>query len=323
MNASLRALLASAIDFVFPPTGLPLNQAIRKYARYRQGAEAWMLGRFVLPATNLPELQVEVDDVPTCLALLGGTGSSMGGVLVSLQRDMQILARFRNEFKGRAQVRSLDIKVQLLMPDFAALVVNGVLQVIDKQANAGMMPFLEASSHTGCRPAYVALFPLIGRSACNNGDRAMGVRKPIFCESPGVKVCCGGQRASDIPTPDDLAFAIIAGCEHRVPLKFTTGLQHPIRHHDAKMRTMLHGFLNVFGAGVLAHARKLGQQQVREIIEDEDPSNFIFDEETFRWKDLSATVEEIELARRMAITSFSCYSVNDPCEDLHAMGLLP
>src|SRR5271156_4630318 len=56
MNASLRALISGAIDYagLFTPTGLPLDQAIRNYARYRQEDDAWMLGRFVISAARLP-----------------------------------------------------------------------------------------------------------------------------------------------------------------------------------------------------------------------------------------------------------------------------
>ena len=60
MNASLRALLSGVVDYagLFPPAGLPLDQAIRNYARYRQGSDAWMLGRFVIPAARLAEFGV-------------------------------------------------------------------------------------------------------------------------------------------------------------------------------------------------------------------------------------------------------------------------
>ena len=46
MNASLRALLTGVVDYagLFPPARLPLDEAIRNYARYRQGSDAWMLG---------------------------------------------------------------------------------------------------------------------------------------------------------------------------------------------------------------------------------------------------------------------------------------
>src|SRR5271166_5986544 len=58
MYASLRALMTNVIDYagLFPPAQLPLDQALRNYASYREGPDAWMLGRFVCPAAKLAEL---------------------------------------------------------------------------------------------------------------------------------------------------------------------------------------------------------------------------------------------------------------------------
>ena len=63
MNASLRALLSGVVDYagLFPPAQLPLDQAIRNYARYRQEADAWMLGRFVIPVSRLLEWDAFAD----------------------------------------------------------------------------------------------------------------------------------------------------------------------------------------------------------------------------------------------------------------------
>src|SRR5438445_5076250 len=78
MRRSLRALLEGVIDYagLFPPAKLPLDQAIRNYARYRQEPEAWMLGRFVIPAARLGELERYHDELfqtgpPFAFAVLG------------------------------------------------------------------------------------------------------------------------------------------------------------------------------------------------------------------------------------------------------------
>ncbi|MEO7458230.1 MAG: hypothetical protein ABIY52_18365, partial [Gemmatimonadaceae bacterium] len=56
--AALRALLAGLIDYagLFPPAALPLPEVARNYAAYRSSADAWALGRLVLPAARLAEL---------------------------------------------------------------------------------------------------------------------------------------------------------------------------------------------------------------------------------------------------------------------------
>ena len=49
MNAA-RALLAHIVDYagVFPPAALELDAAVRNFASYRRGPDAWMLGAFVV-----------------------------------------------------------------------------------------------------------------------------------------------------------------------------------------------------------------------------------------------------------------------------------
>lgn len=52
---ALRALLANLIDYagLFPPASLGLERAIANYHHYSETANAWILGRFVIPAAQL------------------------------------------------------------------------------------------------------------------------------------------------------------------------------------------------------------------------------------------------------------------------------
>ena len=56
-----RALLARLIDHapLFPPARLPLPEALAAHRRARESPEAWMLGRFVCPASRLAEVAGE------------------------------------------------------------------------------------------------------------------------------------------------------------------------------------------------------------------------------------------------------------------------
>jgi len=55
---ALQALLTNLIDYagLFPPASLDLPTAIQNYTAYRQGEHAWMLGRFVVPAALVAEV---------------------------------------------------------------------------------------------------------------------------------------------------------------------------------------------------------------------------------------------------------------------------
>jgi hypothetical protein len=58
---SLRALLENLIDYagLFPPAALTMQDAVRNYARYREGEHAWILGSFVVPKARVSEVPEE------------------------------------------------------------------------------------------------------------------------------------------------------------------------------------------------------------------------------------------------------------------------
>jgi len=58
---SLYVLLEHLIDYagLFPPAALSMQDAVRNYARYREGEYAWALGRFVVPQARAKEVPSE------------------------------------------------------------------------------------------------------------------------------------------------------------------------------------------------------------------------------------------------------------------------
>jgi hypothetical protein len=58
---SLRAMLEHLIDYagLFPPAALTMQDAVRNYARYRDGEYAWALGKFVVPQARASEVPKE------------------------------------------------------------------------------------------------------------------------------------------------------------------------------------------------------------------------------------------------------------------------
>ena len=61
---SVRVLLESAVDYagLFPPARLDMPAAVANYAAYRGGPDAWALGRFVVPAAELPAFAAAAAD---------------------------------------------------------------------------------------------------------------------------------------------------------------------------------------------------------------------------------------------------------------------
>ena len=84
----------------------------------------------------------------------------------------------------------------------------------------------------------------------------------------------------------------------------------------------MHGFVNLFAAGILARGTGMEEPELGALLAEEDPSHFVFSDEGLRWQDRQATVRDIAAASRGGITSFGSPSFDEPREDLRALGWL-
>ncbi len=296
MVGSLRALLHGVIDYagLFPPAALPLEPAVRNFARYRREADAWMLSRFICPAAWLAELAPFVKtlfdaDSPLPCSVLGQGADG----------DLPALVAFQLRHGGRVAADAFETRLSATAMTLADL---------------DLASYFEPTLGDDWRPAIA--------DAVRN-IRAFGQRLAVSGKHRGFKLRCGGLQASAFPSVEQIACAIAACRDARVPMKFTAGLHHPIRHFNPGVETHMHGFINVFGAGVLAHARGLDEAHLQSILADEDASRFVFTGSDFRWNDYRATVDEIAAARRDFVVSFGSCSFDEPRDDLRALGWMP
>jgi hypothetical protein len=138
----------------------------------------------------------------------------------------------------------------------------------------------------------------------------------------GFKLRCGGLEASDFPSIERVAEIIVACRDNNVPLKCTAGLHHPIRHPDPETGAMQHGFFNLFGAGILAHALQLTEEEVRSCLAEQEASAFTFGDDAFAWRERAADASAVAAARQELMTGFGSCSFDEPLEELRGLGLL-
>jgi len=296
MTASLRALLANIIDYagMFPPAQLPMDEAIRNYARYRTEPESWMLGRFICPAARLNELSPYVDELfrlPLPIVALGRGGNVEASIVEGLRQDFVEIDLFRARHGNRVSVDVFETKLPLYGP-FQKLVIL---------SNDGMLPQLQ-------------IFVEMARA--QPIDFVEGRKSRI-----GVKIRCGGATAAAVPTSSAMYEFLDQYCKNDIPLKYTAGLHHPFRRYDPLIDATTYGFINVFSAGIFAKLGLSGANIIG-ILEDEDPTHFQFDNDGMSWRDLRATIPQIESARRNNVISFGSCSFDEPREDLKALGWL-
>jgi hypothetical protein len=137
----------------------------------------------------------------------------------------------------------------------------------------------------------------------------------------GFKLRTGGVTADAFPTSAQIAKVLVAAAKHRVRIKFTAGLHHPVRMFRDEVKTKMHGFLNVLGAGVLAFEHGWNEAQAAAMLDDEDAKSFSFDDKAFAWREWKIDIDRIE-AQRKFVTSFGSCSFDEPREDLRELKLL-
>jgi hypothetical protein len=147
-------------------------------------------------------------------------------------------------------------------------------------------------------------------------------RHRLRCPCFGFKLRCGGPERSAFPSLGRVAFSLSDIGYTR--FKATAGLHHPLRRYDKSLGTYMHGFLNVWIAalGLSQGSDKFDTWNLLALLEDEDASNFVFDDQGVNWRDQKLPTEFIAKGRTQ-ITSFGSCSFDEPRDDLRAMGLLP
>jgi hypothetical protein len=324
MTSGFQALMGGLIDYagLFPPAELPLDSAIRNYARYRREPDAWMLGRFIIPARKLPELEPYLAELfstgePPTLSVLGRGGATAAEFFTGLAADLAAITEFRARQVTRARIEVFETRLPF-----------DVLKLRD--AGAWRALLAETADRLGgcaCGP----LVPYYELMLDNEWRASLSVFLPTLAEvntartgptaSAGLKLRCGGVEAPAFPAAESVA-VVIAQCRaNGVALKCTAGLHHPLRHHNDGVKTHMHGFINVFGAGLLAYVHALDAAAIEPILLEQSAAAFTLDDNGLRWQSLAASVEQIAAARQQ-VTSFGSCSFDEPREDLRALGWL-
>lgn len=239
-------LLEGVVDYagLFPPAALDLPAAVAEYERHRRGADAWMLGRFVLPASRLAEL--EAPEGWRLSALLGP----------DVAADAAAVEAFNAAQAGRAAVDSVELKAAS-PPEVApalARAPRGVTAYVEIPLDETLDASLDAiRAHGGCAKA-----------------RTGGVTAAAFPPPEAVFRFIEGclRRA--------LSFKATAGLHH--PVRAEQALTYAA---DAP-RGVMHGFLNVLAAIALVGIEP--RETALAALEDRVPAAFAVEDGALSWR---------------------------------------
>ena len=351
MTNTFTAFMTGLIDYagLFPPAELDLDTSIRNYARYRSGPDAWMLGRFIIPANRLDELAPYHDELftagdvagsprgtepgagPFRFSLLVGGGDSADLALDELRSEAHRIRAFLDRHGEAVRVELLETRLPRQIATSAESAQTAEFLQAWQSILAGMglselelyVEIAGTDDWPRCVGAAIAGIEGVSRSQVSGvggftgaGDSSAAIARY------GVKLRCGGATPETVPSPERVALVIAQCRKHGVPLKCTAGLHHPLRHYDAAVGAANHGFFNVFGAGLLAGSHDLTRDEIELCLLDKEASHFRFDDENFAWRDNRMTAAEVAAGRQRAMISFGSCSFDEPRADLRELGLL-
>jgi hypothetical protein len=137
----------------------------------------------------------------------------------------------------------------------------------------------------------------------------------VAAAGAGAKVRCGAATPEMFPSPAQLA-AFVCGCRDRgLRFKATAGLHHPVRNG------IVHGFLNLLAAAVLAH-EGAAEAELVEVLLVDDAAAFALSEDAFAVGGRRMEAPAIAAAREALFTGYGSCSFSEPVEDLRGLRML-
>ncbi|MCW1970743.1 MAG: hypothetical protein KIH69_021745 [Anaerolineae bacterium] len=286
MQKSLRILLTELVDYagLFPPAGLDMPTAVRNYADYLAGEQAWALGRFVLPMAQLPAFAAAWTQLPAqaqrpcALSVLSSTPVA----------DLPKIAAHNAADLQTAHIDCIEAK---------ANTVGEIAALAQACAGSGLAVFVEI-------PLVPDPTPLIAALA-EHGLSA--------------KMRTGGVVQAAFPAPNDVLWFMQGCIERNVLFKATAGLHHPIRgdyrltYEPNCAAGTMYGYVNVFlAAAMLAQDPDAYAPVAAAVLLDEDATAFRFAEGGVTWRGNFVSCEQLASLRQHIARSFGSCSFTEP-----------
>lgn len=297
----VRSLLAGAIDYAgfFPPASLDLDAVVANHEAYRESADAWMLGRLVVPAARLIDLADAV---------------ARAGILTRDGRPWQISATLGADARAdMATVRAFNARHATTTASWFAA-VDAVELRLDEESDIAELPLaLGIDLETFVEvPASADVAGLV------RALRLIGAR---------AKIRTGGVTPQAFPAPDEVLRFIRTCVEMRVPFKATAGLHHaitgthPLTYEPDAPSADMYGFLNILLATALVRSG-IGDEVALALLLERDAQSIARDGSRLTWRDHALEAAELAAARESALVGIGSCSFSEPVDEVRALGLI-
>ena len=281
VSRPIKNLLTGLIDYagLFPPSKLPMDPAVTEFARQRRAQEAFILGRFVVPAARLEELERSLAGVPEVLAAEPEERDPSGVVFgpwrlsVLVGGDMDAararIDAFNRRNAGLAMADAIETK-----PAAASDIVH------------------TAAAFDGFDAFYELAY-----------DRDPASLMAVIAEHGGhAKIRTGGVTEDAFPEVSQVADFLFAARAAGIAFKATAGLHHPLRgeyrltYEEGCPSGIMHGFLNLFLAAAFVRQGELDTVRVKELLAERTAGVLDFSSAGVTWRGFRLAAEELRRA---------------------------
>jgi hypothetical protein len=294
----LRVLLRGLVDYagLFPPASQDMTTAATEYAEHRFGPDAWMLGRFILPAARIDEFESTASAVLPRQAAASWALSALLGS--DVEQDIERIERFnerhRDARNGAVLVDTVELKAH------SPRDVSRAAELLDRRFDT----YMEIPT----------------------GDATTELVSEIARTTAKAKIRMGGVTAEAFPSSLQVARFLGICIERGVGFKATAGLHHPWRAEyrltyatDAPTGEMF-GFLNLLLAIAILRAGR-GEELAVAALEERDPRAARFIGDGITWRSESLSMRVLAEARESLSAIGSC-SFSEPVSDLRTLHVL-
>ena len=292
-GTALHTLLAGACDYagLFPPAQLRMESVLANYLEYRASADAWALGRLVVPAVRLLELDAAVGKAgtigePVPLSVLIGPG---------VVEEVALVEAFEEGDSGRqTRVESVEVKARTArqVVDVLGDIPSRWHRYVEVPAGDESDPVLEAVSLAGAR----------------------------------AKVRTGGVTTEVFPSTRALLAFLAAAARRRIAFKATAGLHHalhgtyPLTYEPDPPRGRMFGYLNLaLAAAVLWKGGEGSESRAQGALLEDVAGAVDWDESAVQWRGERFDRQFLVGFRKNFFHGFGSCAFREPLDELATM----
>ena len=304
-DRAARLFFEGIVDYagLYPPASVSMLAAVRNYANYRGIGSAWLLGRFVCPASTLALFSQQADvflprdagAIPWRLAAVGS-----GDVEADMEAISAFNARHRVCFdEAGAVVDAYEVKATSIddVDRLDAAIPHHLTTYIEVPLDPHPLEMIGAIARTGRR----------------------------------AKMRMGGVTAAAFP-PAEAVVRFLAACvEADVPAKATAGLHHPIcgayrlTYDEQPLVAPMFGFINVFLAA--AHIAAGGSHnEAMLLLSEHDAGTFELNDYSIVWRGVNRVCHFdralLQRVRESVLVSFGSCSFTEPVDETRRLGFV-